>query len=50
MIDTEPTIEVKIIELERAGWKRRRIGQWEDPKGNLFIGPNGAWKYMKGIK
>lgn len=53
MILTEPTIDVMIVELQRAGWKRAswkrlRLSVWESPDGQYWRGPYGAWKVMKG--
>jgi hypothetical protein len=48
MLSEEPTIEVQIAELERAGWKAQKPKWiWKSPGGKLFLGPHGAWKVMK---
>ena len=46
---TMPTLEEQIKELLAAGWKRVRWNIWKSPAGNLFLGPHGAWRAMKGI-
>lgn len=48
-VETQPTIEVQIVELERAGWKRwhGRPDMWQAPNGAIFLGPHGAWRAMK---
>lgn len=45
----EPTIEQKVSELRKAGWRRKTFWLWASPKGILYLGPNGAWKHMKGL-
>lgn len=48
-VSDEPTVEVKAIELEHAGWKRYRgrPWMWESPNGGYWLGPNQAWHIMK---
>ncbi len=46
--DPRPTIEQQIAELERAGWSATMTPTiWRSPTGRLYLGPHGAWKYMR---
>jgi hypothetical protein len=47
--ESTPTIDMQVIELERAGWKRwrGRPDIWVAPWKALYLGPHGAWKVMK---
>jgi len=42
-----PTIEEMIEALIAAGWKPIRAGVWQAPSGALYVGPAGAYRYMK---
>jgi len=39
--------EQEIAELEAAGWIKKSRFMWQAPDGGLYMGPHGAWRYMK---
>lgn len=47
---TEPSIEEQIADLVKNGWKPKTPTIWKSPRGNLYLGPYGAWKIMRAAK
>lgn len=41
-------VDCWIRELQAAGWRpwRGRTIFWQDPQGNIWMGPYGAWREM----
>lgn len=39
--------ERETAELEAAGWIKVSRFMWQSPSGGLYMGPHGAWRYMK---
>lgn len=50
VMNNEPDIEQKIAELKAAGWMPLNSWTWKAPHGALYLGPAGAWRYMKAIQ
>lgn len=44
---TSNDVDLWLKELKEAGWRPMTSTIWRSPTGKLFLGPYGAWKWMK---
>ena len=43
------SIERMLLDLAAAGWLKKLTHIWASPTGELYLGPAGAWKVMRGL-